>query len=367
MTKVAILIPTKNRSEFLIRQLRYYASVKSPHPVYIGDASNGTHKEVTERAVKKLQSEIPISYNYWPELDDRQAFKKLGEAATEKYCAYTGDDDFLIPNSLIRCAEFLKNNPKYRSAQGKGVLFTLEESLPYGVFNGLGTYWQKMEAFEESGEKRLLNFCKNYWVPDFSVNRTNEFCEDMQGNTTPCRHIGELVRTCTVICRGKSKFLDCLYLIRQGNVAKNYSPDVFDWLTHPDWQPSYQTFRSVLVSTLTEVDGISNERASAIVKKAFWSYLAISMNLKYNLKYTKASIKTTLKANIKTSLREYARTVPWLKNMVNIMQSAKGVIRAGNGELSLPALLHHTSPYHKDFLPVYDIISEKDKSFGHVL
>ena len=38
--RVAILIPTKNRSEFLIRQLKYYASVDSVHPIYIGDSSD---------------------------------------------------------------------------------------------------------------------------------------------------------------------------------------------------------------------------------------------------------------------------------------------------------------------------------------
>ena len=47
--KVAILIPTMNRSDFLIRQLNYYANVKSQHPIYIGDASNIEHKARTEK------------------------------------------------------------------------------------------------------------------------------------------------------------------------------------------------------------------------------------------------------------------------------------------------------------------------------
>ena len=46
--RVAILIPTKNRSDFLIRQLKYYASVDSVHPIYIetqvgkGERENST-------------------------------------------------------------------------------------------------------------------------------------------------------------------------------------------------------------------------------------------------------------------------------------------------------------------------------------
>ena len=69
--KVVILIPTMNRSEFLIRQLRYYASVKSQHPVYIGDASNQEHQERTEKVIDDLQAQITIRYNHWPKLNDR--------------------------------------------------------------------------------------------------------------------------------------------------------------------------------------------------------------------------------------------------------------------------------------------------------
>ena len=45
MYKVAILIPTLNRSDFLIRQLQYYATVENPHPVYIGDASDKENRK----------------------------------------------------------------------------------------------------------------------------------------------------------------------------------------------------------------------------------------------------------------------------------------------------------------------------------
>ena len=40
MTKVSILIPTMNRSEFIVRLIDYYISVNSKHPIYIGDASD---------------------------------------------------------------------------------------------------------------------------------------------------------------------------------------------------------------------------------------------------------------------------------------------------------------------------------------
>ena len=54
--KVAIIIPTMNRADFLIRQLEYYKSVKSPHPIYIGDSSNKKEKSCVkqDKRLKKV-------------------------------------------------------------------------------------------------------------------------------------------------------------------------------------------------------------------------------------------------------------------------------------------------------------------------
>ena len=47
-TTVAILAPNKNRSGFVERIIRYYALVKSPYTLYIGDASQGFHLKQTK-------------------------------------------------------------------------------------------------------------------------------------------------------------------------------------------------------------------------------------------------------------------------------------------------------------------------------
>jgi len=52
--KVGIVIPTINRPDIVIRQLEYYAKVKSPHPVYIGDASNKENSKKLQTAIERL-------------------------------------------------------------------------------------------------------------------------------------------------------------------------------------------------------------------------------------------------------------------------------------------------------------------------
>ncbi len=53
--KVAILIPTFNRPSFIQRTVLYYDSLKSPHPLYIGDASNTEISENTLYFSKESQ------------------------------------------------------------------------------------------------------------------------------------------------------------------------------------------------------------------------------------------------------------------------------------------------------------------------
>ena len=382
MDKVAILIPTMNRSEFLIRQLRYYVSVNSPHPVYIGDASNAEHKEKVEDVIEELQAQIEICYYHWPELNNRQTNLKLAETAKEEFCAFTGDDDFLIPKALTLCAEFLRENHDYRTAQGKAVLFTIEGGNVYGKVTGLSPYWSRTEALGLTGRERLLNFGKDYWVPILSVHRTVEFCSDLQYNNSVADKSFnlELTQTYLMICRGRSKFLDCFFLCRQAHDQRFVlADDAFDWLSGSEWQPSYQIFRNTLSEALSEIDGIGNDEASEVVKQAFWSYLAKVIPLKYHSKYGSSrpnvqSSKSNGQVSHRDSLREFIKWLPGTQRFAALLLGAKASIFSKNvdkeldnqveiqakwRDLSLEALLHPSTPYHKDFLPIYKIITSE--------
>ena len=112
MKKVAIIVPTKDRLDFVIRLINYYVSINSPHPIFIGDASNQSSEELV---LKAAQDKLDVYYFHWEKLNDRKTMIKLAEKASKtnylNYCAFHGDDDFFIPESLSKCAEFLDNNP----------------------------------------------------------------------------------------------------------------------------------------------------------------------------------------------------------------------------------------------------------------
>ena len=61
--KVAILIPTLNRPSFVKRIVLYYDSLKSNHPLYIGDASSIEISKNTLAFLKDVKNHIKTISN----------------------------------------------------------------------------------------------------------------------------------------------------------------------------------------------------------------------------------------------------------------------------------------------------------------
>ena len=105
--KVGIFIPTMNRSEFIVRQLNYYAFLDCPHTIYIGDSSNQEHSDKTRKAINDLGDRIKVIYEYSPSLGGIETIRHLLSIIKEPYTCFSGDDDYQISDSLTKSAEFL--------------------------------------------------------------------------------------------------------------------------------------------------------------------------------------------------------------------------------------------------------------------
>src|SRR3990167_1664100 len=160
--KVGIVIPTLNRPDFVIRQLEYYVKSKSPHPVYIGDASNEENSRKLQIAIDKLRKHLTI--NYCPQPKDctvSEAHIDLYNRVREDYCIFSGDDDYQIPDSLTKCAEFLESHPDYSSASGQGVTFRLVEDGVYGELKRVANYLRPLIE-SSTAAQRIIDFMSKY-------------------------------------------------------------------------------------------------------------------------------------------------------------------------------------------------------------
>ena len=55
-----------------------------------------------------------------------------------------------------------------------------------------------------------------------------------------------------------------------------------------------------------------------------------------------------------------------LRKIVNNVRLVRSKFTAKKGELSLPALLNPSSPYHKDFIPIYNVITDLNVNWKRV-
>ena len=274
MYKVSILIPTKNRYLFLERLIKYYIRNNCEHILYIGDGSDKSFEDEISQLKLHFKSNLKINYYYLPNLNDRETISFLANQSKEEYCAFVADDDFLIPESLTKCASFLSNNLGYRTAQGNAILFSLNESGPYGRVKGSQVYWKMIDFNESIGSDRVLKFSNNYWVPQFSVHRTTEFISDSKFyEQMKNKSFGEIFHNFIFICNGKSKFLDCLYLVRQGHDQRYLLPDFYEWITSSNWHADYLFIIEKLSEELIQVDNITEEKARQISVLAIKNYL----------------------------------------------------------------------------------------------
>jgi glycosyltransferase domain-containing protein len=266
--KVAILIPTKNRIDFVIRTVKYYVSINTPHPIFIGDASSNSSEELV---LKAAENKIDVYYYHWEKLNDRKTMIKLGEKANatsiSNYCAFHGDDDFFVSKSLSMCAEFLDDNPTYATSQGRAFCFELNEDGPYGELKDIGIYWNENELKGDTALDRLEEISVNYWVPNFSVHRINEYIDDISNGveTIIDRDFGEYVFSLTMAMRGKSKFIDCLYLARNIHSGIDH-PTTLEWVTGENWHLSYIELIKSLSIVLSNNDGLSLIESNSKVK-----------------------------------------------------------------------------------------------------
>lgn len=346
---ITLLIPTKNRSDFLIRQLRYYNDVGFKGTICIGDSSTAEHLVRTKRVITELQGNLSIVYGEYPDLNDYACTQKLLDQVSTAYAVCMPDDDFLVPSALEKCLRFLDKRPDYSATHGMARMFMLESTGPHGEFRSLFG-WEQGVIEGESGSRRLIDHLKHYRGISQSVYRTDEL-KGMYWNASAISDrsfAGELLAGCLVVIRGKVKQLDCLYLVRQIHDRRYVFQDNFDWVTGPNWLPSYQLFRDRISKELVRQDGITVDEAREVVKEAFWSYLAQGLSLKWEQRYGRAS------TGYRQRLRRAARGVPGLRRTWNGFRT---FLPGPNNRLSLPALLRRSSPYHADFMPIYRAIT----------
>jgi len=344
---ISLLIPTMNRSDFLIRLLRYYWTLGFQGCICIGDSSKAEHVERTKKAINEFQDKLNIVYREYPDFNDSECIQQLAELASTPYVAFIADDDFLVPAALEKCALFLDSHPDYSTVHGVGITIRLKSRGVYGQVALIAHYPQPVvEA--ESASQRLLDYMRNYSTAIFSVHRVGpwrEMYKDISLLTD--KRFTELMPCCFSVIQGKTKELDCFYLVRQTHYRRYLLPTKSEWMASPNFSPSYQVFCDCLAKELIQQDEISMDEARVVVEQAFSYYLTESFVEPWHSHF---GIPRLLQTGMLVPGARYVwRVSRWILRSLNLV---------GRDENPLKRFLSTSSPYHDDFMPVYRALTE---------
>jgi glycosyltransferase domain-containing protein len=309
--EISILIPTLNRSDYLLRALTYYRHMGFKGHICIGDSSNEQHVRTVKQAINELENQLHIIYRYYPNppyFHDGMVMKALIELAPSNYLVYSGDDDILIPAALARCADFLKHNPEYSAAHGLRVSFKLNSKGPYGQIDE--TRYSKQHILESAtAAQRWRSYMRYAASTQYYVHRKQTWRRMYRDvPCAPSRYLGPELLPCSLTTiLGKVKQLDCLSTVFQDH--QNLNNRIFSFESHPiytliqqpQWSPSVQGVRKRIVDALARQDNCSLEAAQDIFDQEFWHQLIKFFYTQFRQRYSVSEIEAQSRSSLTES------------------------------------------------------------------
>lgn len=336
-----------------MRLLQYYDETGFNGHVCIGDSSNSDHLEKTRNAVKKVRR-FRVSHITAPNLKVHECLASLMPYIDTPYATFLPDDDFLVTTTVKECIEFLKGNPKYSGATGRGIGFNLKKEGAFGPFHHVQPFYLRSLESERASE-RLLMLGRNYYVANYAIRRSEQFCKGfISHEKMKDTSIGaELFPSFLLAVQGKIKQFDKLLVVRHFHPTRYLLPDFFDWMTSPDWRPSFEVAVDFLAEELCKQDDISLEQAKIVANKAVSAYLVRILKNQWE------TVHETTGENISSFAKRVVRSISFLPNYWHIFHSF-----LQSGQLTLPALLRKSSSYHKDFMTIHRVVTDATNKGG---
>lgn len=350
MEAFSIVIPTKNQGPFLERLLSYYCDRRLNAPILIADASDESQAVSIRNNVERASRHLSIEYKlYPPDIEFVEKLVDLMPLVRTEFAVLGADDDFFTLSGLRSTAEFLQTHPDFSIAHGHALIFEVEPGPVYGTNLRTASYTQRNVEID-GGTARIVDHLSRYSTTWYSMHRTGHLkrnIEKVSQSGVDFIFFTELLASCLSVIQGKMKKLDCLYMVRQSYPRKRYHlPTPFDGITGSAWPEYYRRFQDCLVRELADIDQVSPNDAIEAVKQGFWQYLNKTMSSGWQHRYGRQTASASLKQKL-------AARMPRLPHM---WQRGKSLFGGEENQMLLPSLLRSSSPYHADFMPIYQAI-----------
>jgi glycosyltransferase domain-containing protein len=382
--EATLLIPTKNRSIFLKRVLTYYKNLNFAGTLAIGDSSSDEFLIKNKEICNSMEGFLNLTYETFPDKNLCQTSYELLKNVNTKFVAEVHDDNFIVPESIERCVDFLDNNPSYSAARGLGISIKTEDDKAFGRL--IKCVKKKQPSSElDSASSRLLELYGDYSDIHYAIHRTEVYKEVLRNSHIKDNNFFHIMTTANTFVLGKVKELDTLHVVRHIQSPygrrvfnKNHpeSTNTFWWLTGKAWNENLNLLKKTVVDNLIKIEGIEVEDAVKTFEMAFFMYFSmyfanktksVAELKKYFENYFCTSLSTQRPSIYQSSLLQYLSPIysrinfffaKIKKILLNQEVLQSQVLNTRTNDL-LPSLLNKKSKYHKSFNPIYELITSK--------
>jgi len=379
---ITLLIPTKNRTIFLKRVLTYYKKINFLGTLAIGDSSSGDFLNENKKIYESMKEFINITYQIFPDKNLCQTSHELLKTVKTNFVAEVHDDNFIVPNSIKKCIEFLNENSDYSAASGLGVSIKTKNDEPYGKL--IKCVKKKQPSSDlDTACSRFISLYGNYSDIHYAIHRTEIYREVLKNSHIKDNNFFHIMTTANTFILGKVKELDTLHVIRhiqspEGRKVfnKNHpeSTNTYWWITGEEWNTNLEVLQKTVVKNLIKIDNISTEEAQKTYELSFFMYFSMYFANKtkgikelksfYDRYYSSALFPLWASINDNKLLKLTVYAYPRLKYIVGKFQYKifggeilKSKALNNRTDSLLPSLLNKKSKYHSNFIPIYELIT----------
>jgi len=364
--EISLLVPTKNRPGFLERTLSYYAEREFTGKILILDSSTDARLEKNRLLIRRLTSYLDINYEVDPALSEVAALYTLIQKTDTKFVVELHDDNFLVPEGLIACMEFLERNRDYSACRGAGLTIKTHESDVYGPLTKCAVKRQPASDLDSAGA-RYLSFLSDYSDVCFTVHRTEVYRHVLKYAYLDDWYFFKILSSSYTFIAGKVKALEDLVLVRHIQDRPYRAPEALSittWLSKEAWRKEYFVLEEFIVSGLLANDSLNKEEGIRLFQQGFVNFLTDEFKGKFYTPLVDPAprLKHVGVRNLVDVVRKSSVFFSMLKCRIAGQDFVTCEKIAKTGHFLLGELLRPGSRHYGSFVDIYHCVTQSDQT-----
>ncbi len=395
---LTLIIPTHKRPDFLRRLLLYLKTMHFQHPILVADSSPQRESKLNRSVVNSVEEVLKVNYKRYD--SSVYPFSKIAKALSlvdTEYSAICADDDFIVPRALDECTQFLERNNDYSMIHGSVLsvyatkYILRERSFDWGAVESSQTssdLWFRQNTRGPIANSdpmiRLRDHLLDYDATFYSVHRRPDYARNMKITSKLTRDffLGELLLTCLCIIQGKLGCLGQLYAVRPYHppdwvAAMGKRLDLPDLLTSEDFSQRYVNLRDCLTDELVSQTDVSPRKAKESLNRIFQLYMIKYLHHFYDPPIQRRPFRQVHRRLWKplalaNALTEVALAAVQDQEISIFVRKPRAYTRLtvarkrvmSQGYEPLHRLLDPASPFHTDFMPIYECLVQNRDGEG---